>query len=167
MATAAEIRQAKKYHSLTFYTPSASAVLSQGYQNAGLGSSPKNTWYDWHLVPTARPVINPPTIRTQYIEVPGYNGYLDFSDALSSNKKGPREGSISFFVMNDYGNWYDRFETIMNYVHGKQLNVVLNDDETKFYHGRWQVSEWINSTDGTCSGITFSYYLQPDWGSVS
>lgn len=165
MATAAEIRQAKKYHSLTFYTPTSNS-LTTPFQEAGLGYAPRNTWYDWHLVPTSRPVISPPAIVTKYVEVPGYNGYLDFSDALSGNKKGARDGSISFFVMNDYGNWYDRYETIMNYVHGNILNVVLNDDETKFYHGRWLVNEWISSTDGTCSGITLSYHLQPDYGVI-
>lgn len=169
MATAAEIAQATRYHSLTFYTPPSSLtnLSATNYTTAGLGTNPKNTWYDWHLVPTSRPVINPPAVRTNFVEVPGMNGYLDFSNVLSNNILGAREGSISFLVMNDYGEWYTRYQTMLNYIHGKLLNVVLNDDTTKFYHGRWQVSEWVSNNDGTCSSITFAYHLQPDWGSTS
>lgn len=169
MATEAQIKQAKEYHSITFYTPPSAVLTSMtvDYTTAGIGSNPKNTWYDWHLVPSARPVFNPPAIRTNYVEVPGRNGYLDFTNSLSENIFGAREGSITFLVMNDYGIWHERYLEMMNYVHGKLLNAVLNDDMTKFYHGRWQVEEWTNNNDGTCSSITLGYHLQPDFVSGS
>ena len=169
MATAKEIEQAKKYHSLTFYTPPASVLgftRTDYLSSSLLGSNPKNTWYDWHLVPTSRPVFNPPQVKTNFVEVPAFSGYLDLTD-LFGTALGSREGSVNFLVINDYdGEWYQRFQNILDYVHGKRLNVVMNDDPTKFYHGRWEVSEWANNNDGTCSSITLNYHLQPDFGVI-
>lgn len=171
MASAAERRQAKKYHSLTFYKPPNSVLNSPLTLNAftDLGSNPKNTWYDWHLVPTSRPLISTPEVRNNFVEVPGLNGYLDFTRVLSSNVYGAREGTISFYVINDrkrYGEWFDRYQTIMDYIHGQRLNVVLDDDPSKFYHGIWHLSEWVSANDGSGSSITLSYHLEPDFGAT-
>lgn len=27
----------------------------------------KNTWDDWHLIPTSRPLVNPPSVNTHLI----------------------------------------------------------------------------------------------------
>lgn len=168
MPTAKEIEQAKGYHSLTFYVPPKTVISNNRtdwWEGDLLGTTPKNTWYDWHIVPTSRPVFAPPQVRNNFVEIPALDGYLDLTD-LFGNSFGSREGSINFVVLNDYGIWYERFESILNYVHGKRLNVVMNDDPTKFYHGRWEVSEWTNNNDGTCSSITLAYHLQPNYGIV-
>jgi len=167
MATAKEIAQAKAYHSLTFYKPPQSVrsnTRSDWWDPSLLGTNPKNTWYDWHIVPTSRPVFSQPAVRTNFVEIPAFDGALDLTD-LFGQSFGLREGSINFVVMNDYGIWYERLESIANYVHGQRLNVVLNDDPTKFYHGRWE-AEWVNNNDGTCSSLTFNYHLQPKYGII-
>ena len=167
MPTQSEIAYAKKIHSLTFYTPPSDVInnIVTDWDDPGyIGGNPKNTWYDWHLAPTSRPVFTPPKVNSNYLEIPGLSGYLDLTDYFGTTY-GSMDGSINFLVMNDYdGEWFERKENIMGYLHGKRLNVVLNDDPSKFYHGRWEVSDWANNNDGSCSSITFTYHLQPQFG---
>ena len=60
-----------------------------------------DTWYDWNLIPVSRPVISPPECKTHYVDVPGSNGKLDLSTALTGYPLYEnRTGSIEFIVMN-------------------------------------------------------------------
>ena len=43
----------------------------------------KNTFDDWHLIPTSRPVIAPPPFRSHTEDIPGGFGSLDLSEALT------------------------------------------------------------------------------------
>lgn len=150
--------QAQKYHSITFCDP---AIFDgQSYQTIGLNQ--KNTWDDWHLVPSSRPDFPPPKVRTNYLEIPGFNGFIDLTGAHSPYIYGEIEGSISFFVMNHYGYWADRRREIQNYIHGKRLFAILDDDPEWYYIGRWEFGGWEHNTDGICSSTTFNYHLQPE-----
>ena len=67
----------------------------------------KNTWDDWHLIPSSRPLFNPPTPKTKYQDIPGANGKLDLSEALTGYPVyDNRIGSFEFYVMNGYQEWY-------------------------------------------------------------
>lgn len=120
----------------------------------------KNTWDDWHLVPTSRPAMEPPDPRTSYVEVPGASGSIDISEALTGSILfNNRKGSISFYVMNGYGEWYHRYSEIMNYLHGQRMEVFLEDDPTYFYIGRFRLNAWNSEKDR--SQITIQYELEP------
>ena len=43
----------------------------------------KNTWDDWHLIPSKRPSFNPPNVKSQYVDIPGGNGVLDLTESLT------------------------------------------------------------------------------------
>ena len=61
----------------------------------------KNTYDDFGLIPTSRPIINPSSPRYSYIEVPGMSGVLDVSDSLTGKMSYEnRTGSIEFLVQN-------------------------------------------------------------------
>lgn len=152
-------RYSTKVHSLIFSTPDGKKTSNGSYS---LGTQRKNTWSSWNLIPTARPSIAPPKVNTHYVEVPGFNGYLDYTEALSPFYYGEREGSISFYVMNGYGFWADRKRSIENFIHGKLLFMVMEEDPRWMYIGRWEFGGWDNNTDGICSTCTFNYHLQPD-----
>ena len=34
----------------------------------------KNTWDDWHLIPSSRPLVAPPSIKSNYVDVAGVDG---------------------------------------------------------------------------------------------
>lgn len=137
----------KWYHSMTFY-------------NARFGY--KNTWDDWHLIPSSRPVFSPPKMKTDIIELEGADGVIDLSTALTGFPTySNREGSFEFIVVNDYGNWKDRYSEIMNYLHGRTMQVVLEDDPDYYYEGLFTVDEWDSQNDGTWSNITINYNVKP------
>ena len=119
-----------------------------------------NTWDDWHLVPMSRPVINPPTKKTVFVDIPGADGRLDLSEVVSG---GPvynnRTGSIEFMVQNGFKPWSEMFSTVMNALHGKYMNVSLDDDPEWHYRGLISVSKW--TTGDHYSTITIDYDLEP------
>lgn len=120
----------------------------------------KNTWDDWHLVPSSRPLFNPPTVKTKIIDVPGANGVLDLSESLTKYPVyNNREGSIEFIVMNDYWEWHEAYSTIMNYLHGQTMNAIFEDDPKYYYTGRFAVNNWSSVKD--YSRITIDYNVKP------
>ena len=119
-----------------------------------------NTWDDWHLVPMSRPVINPPTRKSIIVDIPGVDGHLDLSEVVSG---GPvynnRTGSIEFMVQNGFKPWPEMFSTVMNALHGKYMNVSLDDDPEWHYRGLISVTKW--TTGDHYSTITIDYDLEP------
>lgn len=90
----------------------------------------KNTWDDWHLIPTSRPVFNPPPTETHMIKIPGANGVLDLSESLTGYPiYENRTGSIEFIVENGHERWDIAYSDIMDYIHGKQMRAILEDDK--------------------------------------
>ena len=127
----------------------------------------KNTWDDWHLVPETRPVINPPDVKTSYVDIPGGDGSIDLTEALSGYPSyNNREGSIDFIVVNDmyyqvdtHEEWYVIYSEIMNYLHGRKMYMILEDDRQYYYEGRFAVNEW--KSDKNFSRITIDYNVEP------
>lgn len=120
----------------------------------------KNTWDDWKLIPESRPVFLPPDLKTNYVEVPGADGVIDLSEALTGEiKYKNRSGSINFFVMNGYKDWSERYSEIMDYLHGQSMKAVLEDDAGFYYEGRFSVSKW--QSDKARSLIVIEYNISP------
>ena len=123
----------------------------------------KNTWDDWHLIPSSRPFVSPPTVLENYIEIPGRDGFIDMSELLGGRPHyGPRSGSWEFIVDPDYAlsePWDTKFSKIMRYLHGKTHHVTLEDDRYCYYEGRLKVNSW--RSDANWSSITIGYVLQP------
>lgn len=142
---------AKQYHSITFY----SDWYTKGY----------NTWDDFHLVPTSRPVFKLPTMKENYIDIPGADGRIDLSETLTGYPIfNNREGDIEFIVMNDYdGSWHNRYMKLANFLHGNRLQVVLNDDPGYYYQGRFTLSDWNSDSNesATWSKVTIHYNVEP------
>lgn len=119
-----------------------------------------NTWDDWHLIPSSRPVVNPPSPKRQTVDIPGGNGILDESDTLRGFPVySTRQGSWEFYVENDYGNWQKRYTEIMDAIHGLKMEVSLDDDPSWFYSGTVSVNEWRSDKDR--SVIVLDYDLYP------
>lgn len=120
----------------------------------------RNTWDDWHLVPSTRPVFNPPAVKTKILEIPGGDGVIDLTESLSGYPVfSNREGTLEFIVMNDYGEWHDRYSEIMTYLHGHSMRAVLEDDPDFYYEGRFSINEW--KSEKLFSKIAIDYSLKP------
>ena len=130
------------------------------YHSVTIGS--KNTFTDWHLVPDSRPVIAMPEQKMVTVDIPGRNGILDLSEAVRHYPVfNNREGSLKFHVLNGYNAWHVLYEEIANYIHGKTLEVRLEDEPGWYYKGRLKVVSWTSNNDGTWSDIEIGYSLNP------
>lgn len=133
------------------------------YHSISIGS--KNTWDDWHLIPSTRPVFKQPTLKTNFIDIPGGNGQLDLSQALTGYPiYNNREGQLEFNVVNEpthpwFRPWYDLCSEIANYLSGKRFRVVLEDDKEYYYEGTMTLNEW--KSDKNWSKIVLDYNLDP------
>lgn len=126
----------------------------------------KNTWADWYLIPSSRPVINPPKPKTKYVDIPGADWQLDLSTVLTGDiAYGAREGSLEFIVDNgflsdyDHRKWSVLYSKILDYLHGKYLKAVLEDDPSFYYEGRISLNQW--RSDEHNSKITLNYNFRP------
>lgn len=127
----------------------------------------KNSWEDWHLIPSSRPVINPPEPKTMQLDIPGMSGVIDLSESLTGYPLFKnRTGSIEFIVLNKYNEgvdiyqkWSDVYSDIMDYLHNKSMFLILEDDPDWEYYGRLSVNSW--KSEEFNSRITIDYNLDP------
>ena len=127
----------------------------------------KNTWDDWRLVPSSRPVFNPPAQKVKTLDIPGGDGLIDLSTALTGYPVYQnRTGSFEFIVMNDFKPWQKAYSDIMDYLHGRTMRAILEDDPEYFYEGRFTVNSWKSEKDW--SKITIDYSVGPyKWSLLS
>lgn len=128
------------------------------YHSIAFGN--KNTWDDWHLIPKSRPVFNPPSVKTTYVEIPGGDGILDLTEALTGRVLYKnRVGSIEFYVENGFRDWTILYSEIMAHLHGQKMTAVLEDDPGFYYEGRFTVNAW--RSDPQRSTIVIDYDVDP------
>ena len=104
--------------------------------------SGKNTYTEWGIVPTSRPHIVPPEVKTSDVDLPSSHGVLSWE-----------------FVLKPGNRWADVYSSIMNYLHGTRHTVILEDDPDFLYTGRLQVNDW--KSEERYSTITIDYNLDP------
>ena len=126
----------------------------------------KNTWADWYLIPSSRPVFNPPKPKTKFIDIPGSDWHMDLSEVLTGDiTYEGRTGSIEFYVDNgqlsDYkeSKWVTLYSEIMDYLHGQLMHATLEDDLGFYYEGRFTVNQW--KSDPHNSKIVIDYNVNP------
>lgn len=123
------------------------------------GAQQKHTYTDFGMIPKSKITINPPTVKTEYVDIVGASGRLDYTQALTGNiAYDNRVGSIEFLVLNP-ASYQTVYSTLMAYFHGKYMNMVLDDDPQYFYQGRFAVNKW-KSKEGA-STIVLDYNLRP------
>lgn len=119
---------------------------------------------DLRIFSVAPLAIAIPTQKRNTLQIPGKNGQIDLSTVLT---KVPvydnRSGSFEFVVDNNYpnesGNWADKYEAIVNALHGRRMKVQLVDDPGWYYIGNIQVGEW--KATHPWASVTINYDLEP------
>ncbi len=119
----------------------------------------KNTYDDFGLMPTSRPLVNPPEVKTAYTDLPSSHGHLDYTEYLLSEVPyGQREGSWEFVCKPGVA-WAEAYSSIMNYTHGQKHKIILEDDPGYVYTGRLSVNQW--TSDKEMSTVVIDYNLAP------
>lgn len=140
------------------------------FNQAALSGNPKilkfngyNTWDDFHLIPSSRPLINPPGFKSSFIEVPGAHGAIDASELLTDYPLySNRSGSFEFYVMRDYDgyyNWNNVYTSILEKCHGRRVKLILSEEKDWYYVGRIAVNSWKSEKDW--SKIVIDYQVEP------
>ena len=132
-----------------------------------IDSTTYNSWTTWKLIPSSRPLINPPPVKTRKLEVPGKNGDIDLTESLvGAPTYGNRTGTIEFIVGNTYfwnvtsaDEWYTVYSSILNAIHGRAGKLILEDEPSYYYEGRFAVNSWKSDTN--FSRVAIDYDLGP------
>lgn len=121
-----------------------------------------DTWDDWKIVCTKRPVFNEPEVRTEYMDIPGRDGQLDMTEALTGYPLFEnRTGSLEFFLYDDSTSALTKLNVIRNYLHGKRHKIILNDEPEYYYAGRLMIHESHPTTEGEYAVFELEYNLEP------
>lgn len=127
-----------------------------------------DTWKDLHLIPTSVPVIQPPSLKTNTIEVPGSNGVVDMTEILVGRPLYEnRTGSIDFYIDNSSTEycpdgeyrWDYAYDKLLNTLHGFRKKVILTDARSYYYEGRVSINSY--KSDKLTGTITLDYDLEP------
>lgn len=122
----------------------------------------KNTWDNWHLIPSTPPMIPPPDPVVNMIEIPGRRlGPLDLSH-FPFNRVSYQRITGSWDFLRDTDSPMMRvqmYEEIRRFLHGQTMSVSLEEDPLHYFWGRFTVSVPTNGAGPT--SISISYDLEP------
>ena len=126
-----------------------------------------NTYDDWHIMQDGRPTFTPPEPKTIYEDNPGGNGNIDLTEALAGEPLyNSRTGQFTFYVLNSLDginenrrHWAMRYSSIMNYLQGREMMAILEDDPSYYYKGRFAVNQWQSVPSR--SKLVINYTVDP------
>ena len=120
-----------------------------------------NTWSTWHMAPKSRPFVSPPQVKTEYIDVPGSDGALDYTEALTGKPRyANRTGQWDFIIDNGFIEWTKLYSDVLHRLHGKRFDkIILDDDPNYYWTGRLSVTGQFGNKD--YSSVTIQYNLDP------
>lgn len=86
-------------------------------------------WSDENGMILAKRVISTPTIKTAYVNVPGGNGTLDYTDYFGEPMYEDRTITMTFLHFERYFDMHLPFYTdVVNNLHGQKCQLVFEDD---------------------------------------
>jgi phage-related protein len=102
----------------------------------------KHTYRDFGLYPSEVNMPDPPDVQKNFIQVPGMNGSLDVTEALDGRVHyEDREYSQKYLDLNGRPNMHARYSALQNYIHGKHMRMILDDDPEYYYEGRFEIGD--------------------------
>ena len=134
----------------------------------GVTFGDKHSFDDFGIYLTSK-TINPPEPQTNTISVPLRDGSIDLTESLTNDVKyNDRKINMTFSVIHPMEQWSDKVSEIENYLHGKRMKVVFDDDQNFYYMGRLKVNEWssqksIGKLVIECIADPYKYDIQGDW----
>lgn len=87
--------------------------------------------------------IGSPETDVRKIYVPGHNGELDFTEALTGEAVFKnRPITISMVIVDSDKNLFrQKMTELKNHLHGRQHNIIFSDDNGFYYKGRCSIEE--------------------------
>ena len=125
----------------------------------GVKFGDNHSFRDFGMYPKTKMIVAPPKVREVYVEVAGADGNLDLTEALVGRPNfDNRDAKFEFTVM-DRARWDLVYTSLMNTIHGRDMQVVLDDDPYWYYNGRVQVDAFATSKH--TATITVTGFFDP------
>lgn len=127
-----------------------------------------NLFSEFGLLLAEKPEISAPEVKSNFVDVPGADGALDFTEALGCIRYNTRTIKMKFNMMfngtNEYHElprsmWESRKTAIMRRFHGKRFDIVFAEDSSWTYSGRVSIGD-IKS-EGAYATIDMSIIADP------
>ena len=107
------------------------------YPNYAATLNGKHTYTDYGLYVTNTNPVEPPEVKAEYIEVPGRNGQIDLTEALTGyTVYNNRQIVLELGGRKRSQDWPGFMSNFLNDLHGKKVKVVFDNDPSYYYQGR-------------------------------
>ncbi len=126
--------------------------------NNGVKFGDKHSINDWDLLMVSKSIgdAEPKIID---VDIPGANSKLDLSEWTGEVLYNNRTLIFNFDIYDNPSNWWNLKRQITNYLHGKKLKIILDQDNSYYYYGRCKVTDFSNET--TVAHITIECDCDP------
>lgn len=102
-----------------------------------------HSFNDLHLI-LSKKEIGAPSVRKDVLEIKGSDGVLDYTDFFGGPKYGNVTHRFTFSTIVPRNELLDQFSSVKNALHGRKMNIVLDDDPSYYYVGRLDVSSFTD-----------------------
>lgn len=107
--------------------------------------------------------LDPPSLKTYTVKVPGGNGKLDLTESLIGDATYEnRKQTFTFYVIDTKD--FEKVKTeVSRFLHGKAFNYVMTMDPEFTYHGRFTISKYSHKAyvNGIVGTITINVEADP------
>lgn len=101
-----------------------------------------HSFYEWGLILSSKE-INRAEPKIKHIEIEGSDGVLDLTEFSGEVKYKNRTLLFNFKKANIVQDGYlALYSLVQNKIHGKVMNVILDDDPNYYYRGRVSINDW-------------------------
>lgn len=119
-----------------------------------------HSYHDLGLWLKKYPAITPPAPKISYVDVPGADGALDLSKALTGHMTYNRRTiTMEFTMLAPRDLWPEKHSDVMDALHGMEMDVILDDDPEYCYTGTMIVSGY--DPQKVTSGVTITADVEP------
>ena len=126
--------------------------------NNGVKFGDKHSITDWDLLMINKSMgeADPKTLE---VDIAGSNGKLDLTEWTGETLYNNRTLVFDFDIYDSPSNWWTLKREISNYLHGKKMKIILDQDSNYYYYGRCRVTNFSNET--TVAHITIECDCDP------
>ena len=99
---------------------------------------------DLYLICTKK-TIGSPTVKESTVEVEGGDGVLDYTEYFGDVKYSNRQLRFEFESLVPQSQFPELYSAVLDALHGKKVQIVLDEDSDFYYVGRLSVSDFTNN----------------------
>ena len=111
----------------------------------GVTFGTKHSYDDLDLILSSKEV-GLPEPKTETVDVPGADGSLDLTGALTDEiKYENRTLTFTFTLLDALDRWADKLQEVKEYLHGQKMRVIMDDDAAFYYYGRCKINSYTSS----------------------